>query len=182
MMPIGKLAAAVVGLAVVWLSVVGCAGSGSGGPSETTPDRVGELEDTLRTKPPFEAARDQYASAMQQMADQIAALVPGTTWQVKEDGSAVCAGELASTHGAAVYHYIVFDHPIPDELWPRALDIVKTGAAGFGATDVQTLVDKPGDKDVAIVGSDGVKFEFGTAAQTVFSGTSDCRLRASDTP
>ena len=161
---------------------MGCAGSDPGHQSDTGVDRVRELEDQLRAKPPFETARDQYASAMQTMADQVAALVPGTTWQVREDGWGGCAGDLASTHGVHVYHYIVFDRPIPDDLWQRALDIAKNGAAGFGATDVQTLADKPGSKDVAITGPDGVKFEFGTAAQTVFSGTSDCRLRAAARP
>jgi hypothetical protein len=49
----------------------------------------------------------------------------------------------------------------------------------FGATTVNVIVDQPGNKDMGISGS-GAQFHFGTAVHTVFSATSDCRMRASD--
>jgi hypothetical protein len=46
--------------------------------------------------------------------------------------------------------HIVFNGPIPDELWPRALQRVRDRAAALGATEVFVYVDKPGDHDVTI--------------------------------
>ncbi|CAA0132178.1 Uncharacterised protein [Mycolicibacterium vanbaalenii] len=54
-----------------------------------------------------------------------------------------------------MYLYVVFNGPVPDESWPQALDVVQRGAAQLGATDITTLVDRPGDHDVVIGGPDG---------------------------
>ncbi len=62
------------------------------------------------------------------------------------------------------------------------MQIVKDGAARFGATTASVFMDQPGNKDLAISGPGGVEFEFGTAKQTIFSAKSDCRMRATDTP
>ena len=179
-MTIGRITA-ILGIALLWITV-GCGTPDPGKQGNPGPKRVAELENQLRAKPSFEAAHDEYASAMKQMADQIVALVPGMTWRVQEDTWGGCSGELVWTRGVHVYYFVVFDRPTPDDVWPRAVDIVKAGAARLGATNVQTSVDKPGSKDLGLTGPDGVAFEFGTAAQTVFSGTSDCRMRATDKP
>jgi Lipoprotein confined to pathogenic Mycobacterium len=181
-MMLGRVGVGILAAALLWTTVVGCGASDPGKQQGNAgPNRVTELENGLRAKPSFEAAHDEYAAAMTQMADQIAALVPGMTYQVKEDSWSACGGELVSTRGVQVYYYIVFDRSIPDDVWPRAVDIVKAGAARFGAVNVATFVDKPGSKDLALTGPDGVQFEFGTAVQTIFSAKSDCRMRATDT-
>jgi hypothetical protein len=118
---------------------------------------------------------------MNQMADKIAALVPGMTWHVEENSWRGCGGDYVWTRAKQVYYYIVFDKAIPDGLWPKALQIVKDGAARFGATTVSVFVDQPGNKDLAIAGT-GVQFEFGTKVWTVLSVTSDCRMRETDGP
>jgi hypothetical protein len=167
-------------MALLWITVVGCGASDPGTKGNPGPERVAELENEMRAKPSFETTRDQYMSAMKQVADQVAALVPGMTWHVEEDSWGGCGGELVWTRGVQVYYFIVFDRAIPDDVWPRAVEIVKAGVARFGATTVQVFVDKPGSKDLALTGPDGVGFEFGTKVQTIFSGTSDCRMRATD--
>jgi hypothetical protein len=80
-----------------------------------------------------------------------------------------------------VYYYIVFDKAIPDDVWSRAVEVVKDGAARFGATTVTVFQDHPGNKDLAISGS-GAQFHFGTKVQTIFAATSDCRMSETDTP
>jgi len=78
---------------------------------------------------------------MNQMAGNIAALTSGMTWHVKE-------GQLARlwrliTCGPAPSRCTTtscFDKAIPDDLWPHAIEIVKNGAAHFGATTVNVFV------------------------------------------
>lgn len=176
-----RVAAWSVWMVVVCMSVFGCGPTDPGMRGNPGPQRVAELENGLRSKPPFEAAQNEYSAAMNQMADKIAALVPGMTWQVKENSWNGCGGEYVWTRAVQVYYYIVFDKAIPDDVWPRAVQIVKDGAARFGATTVSTFMDQPGNKDLAISGPGGVEFEFGTAKRTIFSAKSDCRMRATDT-
>jgi hypothetical protein len=175
-----RMAAWSVWMVVVCMSVFGCGATDPGEHGNPGPQRVAELENGLRSKPSFEAAQAEYSTAMNHMADQVAALMPGTTWRVKDNSWNGCAGEYVWTRAKQVYYYIVFDRAIPDDLWPHALQIVKDGAAKFGATTVNFFVNQPGNKDLTITGPGGVEFEFGTAKQTVFSGKSDCRMRATD--
>jgi hypothetical protein len=177
-----RIVVGIVGMVVVGISGVGCGDPGPGMHGNPGPERVAELENGLRSKPSFEAARAEYAGAMNQMANQIAALVPGMTWQVDENSWRGCGGEYVWTRAVQVFYRIVFDRAIPDDVWPKAVQIVKDGAARFGATNVSVFVDQPGSKDLAISNPDGAQFHFGTKVQTVLSATSDCRMRATDTP
>jgi hypothetical protein len=167
---------------VVCMSVSGCGATDSGSQGNPGPSRVAELESGLRSKPSFEVAKNEYSAQMDRMAQEITDLVPGIKWHVKENSWRGCGGDYVWTRAQQVYYYIVFDQPIPDSLWPRALQIVKDGAARFGATAIGVLVDQPNNRDLTISGADGVEFEFGTAKQTILSAKSDCRMRETDTP
>jgi Lipoprotein confined to pathogenic Mycobacterium len=168
-------------MVVVFMSVFGCGATDPGTQGNPGPQRVTELENGLRAKPSLEEAKAEYSAAMNQMAGNIAALTSGMTWHVKEDSWRGCGGDYGWTRAKQVYYYIVFDKAIPDDLWPHAIEIVKNGAAHFGATTVNVFVDQPGNKDLTISGAGGVEFEFGTAKQTIFSGKSDCRMSEADT-
>lgn len=173
-------------LAVVVLSMAALTGcgttSGDNGGTAMTGTESSDPEATLRTRPSFEEAQRQYRAAVQDWATQIASKSPGLTWRVKEDSWGGCTGDYANTPGVHAYIYVVFDGPIPDGVWPSALDVVQRGAAQLGATDVTTAVDRPGDHDVIFSGSDGVAVEFGTKVAGVLSAKSDCRLRQADVP
>lgn len=166
---------------VVCMSIFGCGATNPGRHGNPGPQRMAKLENGLRSKPSFEAARAEYIAAMDQMAIEIAALVPGMKWTVDENSWDHCGGEYVWTRAVQVVERIVFDRAIPDDLWPKALQIVKDGAARFGATTVTVFVDQPGNKDLAISGSDA-QFHFGSKVQTVLTATSDCRMRETDTP
>ncbi len=101
---------------------------------------------------------------------------------MKEDSWGGCSGDYADTAGVHTYVYVVFNGPVPEEVWPQALEVVRQGAAQLGATNVATPVDRPRDHDVVFFGSDGVSVEFGTDVAGVLSATSDCRLRRVDVP
>jgi hypothetical protein len=174
-----------IALALVGLVVT--TGCGSGSDSNQKDDRMStpqssDPEATLQSKPSFEAAQQEYRNAMQDMATRVATLVPGLTWQTKEDSWRGCGGEYAQTAGVQVYVYIVFAGPVPDDKWTPALEIVKDGAARLGATNMTKLVDKPGDRNVMFGGKDGIEIEYGTKASTILSAKSDCRLRQADLP
>ncbi|WNG84298.1 LppA family lipoprotein [Mycobacterium sp. ITM-2016-00316] len=165
-------------LSVAALSACGTTSGGDEGAATTSSD----VEANLRARPSFEDARQQYRAAVEGWAAQIVSMSTGLTWRVKEDSWVGCSGDYANTPGVHAYIYVVFDGPVPDESWPRALDVVRQGAAQLGATTVTTPVDTPRDHDVVFAGSDGVAVEFGTKAVGVLSATSDCRLRRADLP
>ncbi|MGN7779034.1 LppA family lipoprotein [Mycolicibacterium sp. 22603] len=176
-----KTALAAVVLSTVALTACGTTSGVHGGAAMTDVERS-DPEATLRTRPSFEDAQQQFRAAVQDWAAQIASMSPGLTWRVKEDSWGGCTGEYADTPGVHAYIYVVFGGPIPDAAWPSALDVVRRGAAQLGATDVTTAVDRPGDHDVIFSGNDGITVEFGTKAAGVLSAKSDCRLWKVDTP
>ncbi len=167
-------------VAVLSVAVLSACGTTGGGDQDAA--MVSDAEADLRTRPSFEAARQQYRAAVEGWAAQIASMSTGLTWHVKEDSWGGCSGDYANTAGAHAYIYVVFNGPVPEEAWPQALDVVRRGAAQLGAINVTTPVDRPRDHDVIFSGNDGVSVEFGTEAVGVLSATSDCRLRQANLP
>ena len=178
-MMLARVAAFSIWMVVLSMAVFGCGATDSGPKGNPGPQRVAELENGLRSKPSFETARSEYVAALDQMASQVAGLVPGMTWKVDENSWNGCGGDLVGTRAVQVYYRLAFDRALPDDVWPTAVQIVKDGAARYGATTVSVFVDQPGNKDLAIAGS-GAQFHFGTKAGTVLAATSDCRMRDAD--
>jgi hypothetical protein len=135
-----------------------------------------QLEQKLRSKPPLEAAQTEYQAAVQNMAASIASLTPGTTFNVEQNTWVGCGGEYANTKAKQAYVMAVFSGPIPDAVWPQALQIVKDGATQKGATEFGTFKDNPGDRDVYLAGPDGVEFRLGSQKASTLTAKSDCRL------
>jgi Lipoprotein confined to pathogenic Mycobacterium len=163
-------------------SVAACGSSTSTGGTDTsvTTADPAQLEQKLQSKPPLEAAQTEYQAAVQNMATSIAALTPGTTWNIEQNTWVGCGGEYAQTKAKQAYVMAVFSGPIPDTVWPQALQIVKDGAAQKGASEFGTFKDNPGDHDVYIAGPDGVEFRLGTQKASTLTAKSDCRLSQAD--
>lgn len=176
-----RRALAGVALSVAALTACGMPGGHTGGSTMTGAEGY-DAEANLRARPSFEEARHWYLAAVRDWADRISAMAPGLTWHVKEDSWGGCSGAYADTAGVHAYIYVVFSGPIPDGVWPRALDVVQRGAEELGATGITTPVDRPGDHHVAITGDGGVTVEVGTSAAGVLAAKSDCRLRQADLP
>jgi hypothetical protein len=144
------------------------------------PDQVTEVETELRAKPSLEAAQAEYKAAVTTMADGIAALIPGTTWQFAQDTWTGCRGTYGAAKGKQAYLLAAFSGPIPDAFWPKALQIAKDGAAPFGATKYGTFKHQPGDHDIYLSGAGGVEFRLATKGASTLMGQSDCRLSEAD--
>ena len=162
-------------LGVLCTACGGGASTGGTDTSVTTADKA-QLEQKLQSKPSLETAQAEYQAAVQNMAAGIAALTPGTTWNVEQNTWVGCGGEYANTKAKQAYLMAVFSGPIPDAVWPQALQIVKDGAAQKGATDFGTFKDSPGDHDIYVAGPDGVEFRLGTQKASTLTAKSDCRL------
>ncbi|MCW2654352.1 MAG: hypothetical protein JWR32_5328 [Mycobacterium sp.] len=171
-------------LALVGVAVLGCGRSyGSNDAADrVTAAQAAALEDGLRAKPPLEAAQGQFRAALEQMADEIAALMPGTTWQVVQGGFTDCGGDYLWTRGQKAYALVAFSAAISDDNWPQAEQILKNGASRFGAKTFDATHDKPGDRHVDVKGADGVEFTLTDLVTSSLSARSDCRISQSDTP
>ena len=131
-MMIVRVAAWIVWMVVMSMSVFGCGATDSGSQGNPGPQRVAELENGLRSKPSSRLARAQYVAATDQMATQIVALVPGMNWKVDENSWNGCGGDFVWTRAVQVYYRLVFDGAIPDNVWPKAVRIVKTAPRNSG--------------------------------------------------
>lgn len=171
-----------VAAVILAASLSGCGTSDVAGETSTSmnPGQVSEIETQLRAKPSLEAAQVEYKAAVTAMADRIAALIPGTTWQFAEDTWAGCVGKYSHTRAKQAYVLAAFSGPILDTVWPNALQIAKDGAARFDATQFGTFKDQPGNHDIYIAGSDGVEFRLGTQGASSLMGQSDCRMSEAD--
>lgn len=176
--------AVVLLLSLVCMPAVGCGTTNSGDNKDgsVSPEQISQLENELRQRPPLEAAHTQYEAAIRQMADRITALVSGLTWTLDQNTWTGCGGNYARTSGKQVYQMAVFTGPIPEQNWPRAVQIVKDGAASYGAGNFGAVKDQPGDHDVYISGADGVQFQLATQKASTLTAKSDCRLSQTDTP
>lgn len=177
-----KMAGCLVFGLICMASVSGCGASTSTGGASTSVSTAdpAQLEQKLQSKPSLEAAQTEYQAAVQNMATSIAALTPGTTWNIEQNTWVGCGGEYAKTKAKQAYVMAVFSGPIPDAVWPRALQIVKDGAAQMGASEFGAFKDNPGDHDVYIAGPDGIEFRLGTQKASTLTAKSDCRLSQAD--
>jgi hypothetical protein len=159
-------------IAAICVASVGCGEQHENdGSKGVSPERVTELENQLRTRPPFAALQDEYRNTIRGMADQIAALVPGTTWNFVQD----CGGDHVWTDAKEAYFLIGFSGRIPDDRWDQAVQIVKDGTSRFGATKIAVAKNNSGDHDATISGADGVDFKLSSQKAAAFTGRSDCR-------
>lgn len=163
------------------LLVVAVLASGCGPQKANDEGTTVAAEQNLRDKPSLEEAQAEYRTAVEAMSQRIADLTPGTTWAFSDQTPwLACSGDDVGTDAKHAYFAANFEQPIPDAAWSRALQIVTDGAATFGATELSTFKDEPGNHDVAIAGPDGVEFKLGTKKKASLTAQSDCRLSEAD--
>lgn len=146
------------------------------------PNQDSALEDQLRTKAPAEDALAQYEAILQETADGITGLVPELTWKWNRDPDFLdCTGEFAETRGVRVgTRNLLASGPIPDNIWPAALQLVRDRAAELGASQEHVYADEPGHHDVAVYGDNGVEIRLMSRERAVLTATSGCHLKSAD--
>jgi PAS domain-containing protein len=147
--------------------------------SPVKPSNTPALKDQLRAKGSAEEALTRYESALQATADDLSKLMPGLTWRWNRDAKQVdCDGEFAETRGVRVItRNLVSNGPIPDDIWPAALQVLRDHAAELGATQEHFYADKPADHDIAIYADNGVELRLIAREQGVLNAMSDCYLQ-----
>jgi len=68
--------------------------------------------------------------------------------------------------------------PIPDSVWPQAMQRAKELAASLGATGGQGFKDQPGDHDARFYSPEGTVLWLGTALKAIIGSDTGCRLPA----
>jgi Lipoprotein confined to pathogenic Mycobacterium len=83
--------------------------------------RIEVLEHSLQAKPSVESAQVAYLDQIGRMADQVSALADGVHWTLRTNVERGCGPAYAGTDAEQVYLNVAFSAPIPDELWPQAV-------------------------------------------------------------
>ncbi|MFD6199546.1 LppA family lipoprotein [Mycobacteriaceae bacterium NPDC060252] len=185
-----------VGAAALLAAVLvmsGCGGSDKG------PMSAERLREEIAKLAPKGSSEEGYAAAeaaIAEMADRIAALVPGLTWKWHDDGlhwasclqnmdsDAIWSGDsvLAVTRNT---RSALFSGPIPEDVWPAAVKIVEDKARGFGITQWAGNTDVAQNHDIVIHDNDynpdpnnqwTNSFEIGTRVVARLAGSVGCRL------
>jgi len=186
------------GAAALLAAVVAMSGCGSGD-SGKGPMSAERLQEEIAKLAPKGSSEEGYAAAeaaIAEMADQIAALVPGLTWKWHDDGlhwlsclqnmdsEAIWSGDsvLAVTRNT---RSALFSGPIPEDVWPAAVKIVEDKARGFGITQWAGNTDVAQNHDIVIHDNDynpdpnnqwTNSFEIGTRVVARLAGSVGCRL------
>lgn len=172
----------VVATALTVVGVVAGCGTDTGEQAVNDQD-VTAIKDALYAKGTAEEELAELEPLVIEMADAVVDVVPNLTWfRNREERRISCeavSGDPSSA-SALTLRNIVFDGPIPDDVWPEAQSRVQDIAARVGATEVQVRADAPGNHDVLILGADKVQFGLGTLEAGVISARTGCHLTLSD--
>jgi hypothetical protein len=139
--------------------------------------RIEVLEHSLQAKPSVESAQVAYLDQIGRMADQVSALADGVHWTLRTNVERGCGPAYAGTDAEQVYLNVAFSAPIPDELWPQAVQIVRDGAIALAATDYRDFVNQSGVHAIQVASPDGGDIWLGTAKTARLTARSDCRMR-----
>jgi len=130
--------------------------------------------------PSLEETEARVRQAVVELGTYISTLVPGLQWRWIGDRSpGVCGRPYDQTEGSRVYlpDYLA-SGPIPDSVWPQAMQRAKELAASLGATGGQGFKDQPGDHDARFYSPEGTVLWPGTAVNAIISSNTGCRLPA----
>lgn len=158
-------------LAAALTLTAGCGTGLLGGPSV---DRRTELD----ARPSLEQAVSYYGEMQTQLRDRLSAEVGLLDWEVSDPpGGAGCGEDFAGMGGqTATTELWLVRQDIPDDDWPRAVQITTDILARYGFGTPAPVVDSPGDHEIAAYDRFGAYFVFGTKVATVMRVSTGCHL------
>ncbi|KAA5837115.1 LppA family lipoprotein [Saccharopolyspora hirsuta] len=157
------------------LLITGCAGQ------PDTPDG-GSMEDqtsTLQERPSMEEITARYEEMQQKIRDRFTAeLGLATPWIDDGDPGQAGCGEFPDTPEAEKHtlNRWLYEGNIPDDQWPRALQIADEVAAEYGFVERQVILDRPGNHKIEIRDRFGGWLQLGTNVNTVLRVRTGCHL------
>ncbi|EIE99182.1 LppA family lipoprotein [Saccharomonospora glauca] len=139
------------------------------------------LFDELLGRPDIETVQRDYLALLDLIRDRLVSdfgIAPFVLDAAEPVTGSACPGEFSTVREAEVRHIAASRSPgnLPDEAWPRAVELVTELAAEKGFTDPRTVVDRPGDHEVALYDQYGAELIFGTAKNTIISLSTGCHL------
>jgi len=172
------LAACVVVVAAMMLT-------GCGGVLDDPYKATGEADTAVAAAklvplPSLEETEARVQQAVVELATYISTLVPTLQWHWSGNRSpGFCGRPYDETQGSRVYlpDYLALG-PIPDSVWPQALQRTKELAASLGATGGQGFKDQPGDHLARFYSPEGTVLSLGTAVNAIIGSNTGCRLPA----
>ncbi|MER7081750.1 Lipoprotein [Saccharopolyspora kobensis] len=156
------------------LLVTGCA-------SQPDSPNGGSMEDqttTLQQRPTMAEITTRYEEMQQKIRDRFTAELGLAPWiDDGNPGQAGC-GEFPDVQDAEKHTLNRWLHEgsIPDDQWPRALQIADEVASEYGFVERQVILDRPGDHKVEIRDAFGGWLQLGTKVNTVMQVRTGCHL------
>jgi hypothetical protein len=180
----------VTGLAVALVAVLAVCGVGvyrfleglkgmDDAPQHMAKSDVPAFEQRYQDKGTVQQAAKDLEAVIAKTADKITALVPGLTWKWQdEQGNIGCPQDPASDTRVTRFwvRFAVFSGPIPEDVWPKAVAIVRSEAEFLGMTARFKYQDAAKQHDLVFSSQDGGEIRIGTAKIASITGKTPCRL------
>jgi Lipoprotein confined to pathogenic Mycobacterium len=169
-------------VAVAALLAVACTIRGQA-PSSTMSPNPNQQFQELMTRPDIEQISQRYEQMANTIRDRLVADTGLPPWQVRSDtgGSSGCRNYPdvsipdAQSRGLPLW---AAEANLPDDKWPRAVQIVTDIAKENGFGPPKTLVDVPGRHEVSLEDGYGAEITFGTRVHTSMLIQTGCHLTA----
>jgi len=167
-------------VALIALLGTGCQVQNSNKPVESSSSATSPAT-SLQSLPSLEDTRNQIQGAIENLGQQLTALVPGIDWKwYQEDSGAGCSGTAyqGSDGQMILLRNYVSNIPIPDDKWTQAMDLAQRTAQSLGVQSLTVFKDAPNDHDVQFSNDTGTTLRFGSRASVLITGGTGCRLPA----
>ncbi|TDD01694.1 hypothetical protein E1181_24675 [Saccharopolyspora terrae] len=150
----------------------GCAAGGGDG--ESMEDQL----NALRQRPSMEEVAADYDRMQQELRERLVAEIGLPEFTDEGNTGESACPDFADVRGAEQRTLATWMQKggIPDEQWPRALQIATEVGASRGFTELHVVTDRPGDHKIELHNPYGARLQLGAAANTVLSVRTGCHL------
>lgn len=143
-------------------------------------DKRQEQDSMLRERPSAEDAEARLTEARDEIREALATELGLTAWTDRENADRSGCDELSDSSGETVYvSSLLLAGGVPDDTWPRAVEVVQQTARGYGFSQLDIVVDQPGQHEMVMLGEYGAVLRFGSILDATLSLQTGCHLSGS---
>ncbi|MGL4305202.1 MAG: LppA family lipoprotein [Mycobacteriaceae bacterium] len=140
-------------------------------------EKLQEITDRIRTRPALEVALAERERLMSELAQDITASTPELQWRPSGTSSTNgCDGELRAVGAEYAYGTDLVAAPIPEDAWPRILEIVRQYAQRLGMDQFGGFQNTPGNHDVYYYGGTEGNLRIGSDKAAVLFTQTGCHF------